>query len=179
LIIFEYRIKKAVPSLLELMARLATEHTLGAPFEIANIRRLRQRLGLTLVLITKSARNVFLFVIGLMPSLMTTACWTCGDDLKVENASPSGDYVVATYVRNCGATTAYVTHLNIRRRSNSLRPGLDGAVRNGEIVSIKGNEAVKVTWLAPDHLQVEVDPADLIACLKSLNGIGVSCRSGR
>lgn len=40
----------------------------------------------------------------------------CGEELIETVASPDGKYVAAILIRNCGATTDYVSHLNLRER---------------------------------------------------------------
>jgi len=39
----------------------------------------------------------------------------CGDERAVERASPDGRLVARSFVRNCGATTAYVGLVEVRR----------------------------------------------------------------
>jgi hypothetical protein len=48
-------------------------------------------------------------------SLATLAgCGLCGDEDKVDVVSPGGAYVASAFHRNCGATTPYVTHVQLR-----------------------------------------------------------------
>ena len=65
----------------------------------------------------------------------------CGERTIVEKMSPDGKYVAVLMERSCGATTPYVRHINLHRRSSKLRSGFfDGTVKDGEVfVSAKYN----------------------------------------
>jgi hypothetical protein len=54
----------------------------------------------------------------------------CGGELIEEQRSPDGHYVAAVMERNCGATTRYVEHINLRRADRNFSSGLfDGTVK--------------------------------------------------
>ena len=46
----------------------------------------------------------------------------CGEDLILEKASQDGRYVAVLMSRNCGATTPYVAHINLRLASSQFKP---------------------------------------------------------
>ena len=123
--------------------------------------------------------NKCYLVIAVLTSVFAAACGTCGDDVVAEKRSPDGKYAVTTYLRNCGATAPYVTHLNLRVASVPLRAAWDGAVRKGEILSVKGKESVNVVWLTSDRLELEVEPSEVIRCASSLHEIQIKCLAPR
>ncbi|HYO64086.1 MAG TPA: hypothetical protein VER08_10680 [Pyrinomonadaceae bacterium] len=49
----------------------------------------------------------------------------CGETRQSSNGSPDGRNVASVYVRDCGATTGFVTHVNLSRASESPRPERD------------------------------------------------------
>lgn len=82
----------------------------------------------------------------------------CGEEPGYEITSPSGRYVAASMVRNCGATTSYVTHVNLRTASSKFHPGfLDGTITEGEIATFdKYDGRVVFCWLSDEQLNIEL-----------------------
>jgi hypothetical protein len=68
-----------------------------------------------------------------------------------ERNSPDGRYIATVFERNCGATTDYVTAINIRP---SDEPFDDGA--RHDVLSISGLPPVKVEWAAPRALVIQL-----------------------
>jgi hypothetical protein len=123
--------------------------------------------------------NRALILGALLACTAVSACGTCGEEMTGQETSPDRAYTATTYVRNCGATTSYVTHVNVHRTSKSLRAAWDGAVREGEVVSIKGNDRVNVKWLNPRSVEVRVRSIDAATCRESLADIHIRCVSLR
>jgi hypothetical protein len=57
-------------------------------------------------------------------------------------------------VRNCGATTGYVTHINIVPTSDAMSPRLTGVVDNGEVFVTCGYLDVDVEWRSVAQLVI-------------------------
>lgn len=58
----------------------------------------------------------------------------CGEDLVTEKASPDGRYVASLMSRNCGATTKYVAHINLRLAGSRFHANFfDGTIKEGEV----------------------------------------------
>ncbi|MGH8454337.1 MAG: DUF5412 family protein [Nevskiales bacterium] len=70
----------------------------------------------------------------------------CGEELISESVSPDGKYVAAVYIRNCGATTGYVTHVNVRRHDEEFSADSSGVIRQGGVFLVKGSEKTKIEW---------------------------------
>ncbi len=100
---------------------------------------------------------------SLLFGLMLLSCWgcdLCGDDLKQEVKSPQGGFVAAVFERNCGATTPYFTHLNLRESREKFKANSDGVIGEGEVYTVKGLAELKVTWLSETAILVETVGGD-------------------
>ena len=75
----------------------------------------------------------------------------CGEELIREQHSPDGRYVAVLMERNCGATTRYVEHINLRRADRKFPSGfLDGTIKDGEIFTLEnrdGGGSVEFEWV--------------------------------
>jgi hypothetical protein len=80
----------------------------------------------------------------------------CSESEVATNASPGGEYVASVFVRNCGATTAYMTHVNIRRAKDRLFTEEYGAIKDGEVASMAGTPQVSLNWAHDTDLEIEV-----------------------
>ena len=89
----------------------------------------------------------------------------CGGELIEEQRSPDGHYVAALMERNCGATTRYVEHINLRRADRNFPSGFfDGTVKDGEIFTLEnrngGGRALQFEWVGKKlnihHPEMEV-----------------------
>ncbi len=72
-----------------------------------------------------------------------------------EQTSPDGRYVAALMIRNCGATTDYVSPVNVRPSSSAFQRGFfDGTIKDGEILTLAGDKRVPYCWLAAKRLNL-------------------------
>jgi hypothetical protein len=74
---------------------------------------------------------------------------SCEDTIKSSSKSPGGKYIAAVYERNCGATTDFVTHVNLRMSSANFKGG-----KNVVFVA-KGKHQVSVEWENDGTLRVQ------------------------
>jgi hypothetical protein len=76
---------------------------------------------------------------------------SCGEEIKGEQRSPDGRYVAVLMERNCGATTRYVEHINLRRTDRKFSSGfLDGTIKDGEIFTLETRDdggSVEFEWV--------------------------------
>ncbi len=71
----------------------------------------------------------------------------CSDDVSVEAITPDEKRIATVFVRNCGATTDYVTHVAVNWRSSERN--------NDDIVfTLAGDNAVKVIWSDNNTLRI-------------------------
>lgn len=81
----------------------------------------------------------------------------CGEEMALEQASPDGRYVAAWMIRNCGATTSYVNHVNMRLADSAFHADfMDGTIKDGEIVTLaKYTSRVRFCWPSTRRLNIE------------------------
>jgi hypothetical protein len=71
--------------------------------------------------------------------VVVAACWIyisrfgqifsdCGDDVRETVVSPAGGLAASRFIRNCGATTSFVTMISVRRSTDSLNTKRDTVV---------------------------------------------------
>ena len=79
----------------------------------------------------------------------------CGEEMGMEKTSPDGVYVAQVMVRNCGATTRYVSHINLRSTTAKFRPGfLDGVITDGEVFTSTDYSGDRFCWSKPHKLSI-------------------------
>ena len=98
-----------------------------------------------------------------MLSLSNWGCELCVDELKVEFKSPEGRYVAAVFERNCGATTEYITHLNLREARGKFKADSNGVISEGEVCTIEGLAEIKVTWLSETLILIEMSGVEQVS----------------
>ena len=79
----------------------------------------------------------------------------CGEELGVEKTSPDGLYVAQLMIRNCGATTRYVGHINLRSATAQFRRGfLDGVITDGQVFATSDYSGDRFCWSKPHKLSI-------------------------
>ena len=59
------------------------------------------------------------------------------------------------YVRNCGATTRFVTHVNVRETEHEFAKTSAGTIVAGEVLTLDGDpSAIELAWLDAKTLRV-------------------------
>jgi hypothetical protein len=89
----------------------------------------------------------------LVSSLAFNGCLapTCSDDIVTEARSPDGAVVATVYVRNCGATTYWATHVSLRDALENFDPD-----KQESVAIVDGRDVVRVEWLNRERLLVTV-----------------------
>ncbi len=88
-------------------------------------------------------------------ALTQLGCRVCGETIRTEVKSPDERYVATVFERNCGATTPYVTHVNLRESPEELRASSSGTVVDGEIYTVRGQPQLKLTWSSDSSISIE------------------------
>jgi len=91
----------------------------------------------------------------------------CSESIMQERESPDQRYLATVYVRNCGATTDYVTHVNLQQSKKIAKPDSYGVIRSGQIWETTGKPKVQLIWKNDEKLDIEVRE-------NSFKNIGVS-----
>ena len=87
---------------------------------------------------------------------------TCGESIEREAISPDKTHIAVVYLRNCGATTDYVTHLNLRKTNKIDKPNTYGVILDGEVLSLLGHQRIEVAWKDNEILQVQVPSKSIL-----------------
>jgi hypothetical protein len=79
----------------------------------------------------------------------------CGEEVVMEEASPDGQYVATLMSRNCGATTPYVAHINLRRADSRFRKDFfSGTITDGAVFTSSKYSGERFCWSKPRQLQL-------------------------
>lgn len=81
---------------------------------------------------------------------------SCGESIEHEVLSPDNKYMATVYLRNCGATTDYVTHINIRNTNAVDKPDNQGVITAGEVFTIPGKQNIMATWKDSANLEIHI-----------------------
>ncbi len=83
----------------------------------------------------------------------------CVNTLITEVSSPDNKLKASVFVRDCGATTDYSTHVSIRAYASPFDPD-----KQSEVFDSIGKYDIKLNWVSPSHLTVSCKdiPSDKI-----------------
>ena len=84
-------------------------------------------------------------------ALLLSGCDMCGNDPLNVVTSPNGEMNAISFVRSCGATTGYSTHVSITDKSGRLKND------PGNIFTIEGKSPVGIEWKNNSQLIVDID----------------------
>ena len=81
----------------------------------------------------------------------------CGEEMATEQTAPDGRYAAAWMIRNCGATTSYVNHVNLRLADSAFHADFfNGTITDGEILSGgKYTGRIRFCWAGARRLNIE------------------------
>jgi hypothetical protein len=111
-------------------------------------------------------RKFLILVLGLVAlasagSLFLHFNSLCEEETVTEKTSPDGHYVAALMSRNCGATTPFVAHINLRLASSRFRVDfLNGTIKDGEVWGSSSYSGTRFCWSAPHGLEIGYPPED-------------------
>jgi hypothetical protein len=90
--------------------------------------------------------NSAAFAAAVLVVTTVTGCGLCGNEDEVRITSPDGKRVAHSYLRNCGATTDYVTMVDMETpgRSNGINA-----------YSADGAHESTLRWASPQELHIE------------------------
>jgi len=98
-------------------------------------------------------RNKFGFLLVLIPLL--SGCKhslldTCDDRVVREVRSGDGKFLATLYVRNCGATTDYISIVNLRPGGTRFNGDADGDI----VFVAKGERDIGIQWLNTNEVRI-------------------------
>jgi hypothetical protein len=120
---------------------------------------------------------VVLASIGISLALVAHLDPLCGEELIVEKLSPDGQYVATLMSRNCGATTPYVAHINLRQANSELRRGFfNGTVNDGLVFVSSKYSGERFCWSNQRQLDIGYPDSDGSQATKTWRDVTI--RSG-
>jgi hypothetical protein len=96
-------------------------------------------------------------ILGLLCPAVVLVPWSVrliGEEVRKEVYSPDGKYVASVFVRNGGATTGYLTHVNIRSKWSYFNPAWYGTISQGEVFKIECWCEIDPVWTDDSHLLI-------------------------
>ena len=79
---------------------------------------------------------------------------SCEEANQSQTLSPDRRYIATVFVRGCGATVGYVTHVNLRKVTDVLLADHDGVITAGEVVTTNDVASVTTRWVGNAKLEV-------------------------
>jgi hypothetical protein len=103
----------------------------------------------------------------------------CGEDLITSVPSPDQKYMAAVFIRNCGATTPYVTHVNLRASNRPFAVTQAETIVEGTVFEKKGREPVKLIWKDATHLLIQCPLTEVYEQHRTWKEVMLSYRGGQ
>jgi hypothetical protein len=79
----------------------------------------------------------------------------CGERIELEKASPDSRYVAVAFMRDCGATTGSVAHVNLRPKQASFRVNRAGTIDDGCVFVSNYGTGCSLRWKEARHLVIQ------------------------
>jgi len=79
----------------------------------------------------------------------------CAEENIGEAYSPDGRYLARAYVRNCGATTGFLTHANLRSRWKWFNTEWVGTIKDGQVFANSCWSKVNFVWKDNSDLELQ------------------------
>ena len=81
---------------------------------------------------------------------------SCDESNEAQVLSPDRRYIATVFVRNCGVTTDYLTHVNLRKATDVFIADRYGVIDAGEVVTTKGVAVATPKWIRNTELEVRL-----------------------
>ncbi len=112
---------------------------------------------------SKGFRNLGLaaLMITCLYGVVTLTPWSsrlCSEENKGQSYSPDGSYLARVYERNCGATTGFLTHVNLRRKWSYFNTVWAGTIKHGQVFSIDCRADINLVWKGNNELEIQYRP---------------------
>lgn len=90
-------------------------------------------------------------------TLLPWSAGPCGEDYGTEAYSPDGRSLAKVFVRSCGATTGWVTHVNLRSKWSYFNPEWTGTIKDGEVFANDCWSKVSPVWKDNWNLEIQYE----------------------
>ena len=110
------------------------------------VNRWKKRLGVT---------ALFLATVYAVITLTPWSIGICSEEVTFEAYSPDESYLARVYVRNCGATTGYLTHVNLRSRWIYFNTRWFGTIVQGQVFANACGSKTTLLWRDNSNLEID------------------------
>jgi hypothetical protein len=103
-------------------------------------------------------------------ALLTSSCGLCTDDVQRQQSSPRSALVATAFVRNCGATTPYVSIVSVHGQSDSFTD------EKARVLVIEGHHSPELAWSHEGALLIrcpDCNPENVFRQVAILGGVKV------
>jgi hypothetical protein len=114
----------------------------------------RVALGVTLAVLVGGVAFVVTRFHGAFQAMDSTS--SCEELNQGQTLSPDRRYIATVFVRDCGATTGYVTHVNLRKATDVFMADRGGVISAGQVVIADGVAVAKPLWVQNAELEVRL-----------------------
>lgn len=93
----------------------------------------------------------------------STGCFQsfdCGEEIEKEISSPDGKYTATLFERNCGATTSFIPHINLRESNKKFKEDNLNRVEEGYIKTPGTIENLTINWENNKTLKIKCPTCD-------------------
>jgi hypothetical protein len=110
-------------------------------------------------------RLPLLIAIGLAAAPRGCSFFTCGDHATQRAVSPDGERVAVSFVRNCGATTDFSTHVTLANAGEKAddSDAIFIAAAGSAPRTAEGGPRAELRWLGPERLLIRYDQGAYVA----------------
>jgi hypothetical protein len=95
-------------------------------------------------------------IILLLTALAFVSCAVCEEKTLEVVTSPNGDYVAHIYRRNCGATSGFVYHVNIRKKGSWFSSDHRGVIEEGQVF-LSDVGKINISWKDNKTMLIQCD----------------------
>lgn len=107
---------------------------------------------LAIILLLIIAGGVFI----LMLTSVGIFRFTCSETILAEKTSETKRYVATLFERNCGATTSFVYHVNLREKFYKYKVNDSGTVTDGSIFIMQKGKPKEILWQDENRLIIKL-----------------------
>jgi hypothetical protein len=129
-------------------------------------------------------KRVSLIAVILSAPIIMSGCLPqlCTEKLVEESRSPDQRYTAAILLQNCGATTPFIYHVNLRPSMDSFSANSMGAVIEGQVF-VARRKNIKLTWEDYKTLSIECFgcqgdeyATSSRSCIRSWKDVSITCK---
>jgi hypothetical protein len=91
--------------------------------------------------------KTYLAVAAVIATTLLVSCGLCGDTELEAVASPAGTFTAVAYTRDCGATTQFVTRVDMRTHGYKVS-------RSHTVLIVEGQPRLTLNWISDSSVRI-------------------------